>query len=248
MTHATKLYKTWHRFNEDLMKISLWIILFFLCGLMTALHSFAQKSGGRALGATAPSFAAGAEGADRPSNDQGQNAIIRVRTKNTVDFSGTVTRVDPETNIISLKSHGKTITFDITNPMLTGYRNIHDIKRGDIVSVGYVPSGIQIRKGFYSGTHPETVPSSQRGKDTAQKKVGKAETTKLRNSNSPVRFRDKPRPTSFQDVDNNKDGKISPAELSVIIPDLTMEKFKEYDKNGDGYLDEAEFKAIKKNR
>jgi small nuclear ribonucleoprotein (snRNP)-like protein len=215
---------------------------------MTALHSFAQKNEEQAQGATTPSVIAGAEGANRPSNDQRQNSIIRVRTKNTVDFSGIVTHVDPETNIISLKSHGKTITFDMTNPTLTGYRNIHDIKKGDIVSVGYVPSGIQIRKGFYSGTHPETVPSSQNEKNTAQKKVGKAERTKLRNSNSPIRLRDKPRPTSFQDVDNNKDGKISPVELSVIIPDLTMEKFKEYDKNGDGYLDEAEFNAIKKNR
>jgi Ca2+-binding EF-hand superfamily protein len=49
---------------------------------------------------------------------------------------------------------------------------------------------------------------------------------------------------SFADVDNNKDGKISAIELSVVIPGLTMEQFRQYDKNHDGYLNKAEFEQI----
>ena len=50
---------------------------------------------------------------------------------------------------------------------------------------------------------------------------------------------------SFAGVDNNKDGRISPIELSVLIPNLTMEQFRQYDKNHDGHLDKAEFDRIK---
>ena len=49
---------------------------------------------------------------------------------------------------------------------------------------------------------------------------------------------------SFADVDNNKDGKISAMELSVVIPNLTVEQFRQYDKNHDGYLNKAEFEQI----
>lgn len=50
----------------------------------------------------------------------------------------------------------------------------------------------------------------------------------------------------FKDVDNNKDGRISPVELAAVINDLTMHDFKKYDRNGDGYLDEAEYRMVKK--
>ena len=50
---------------------------------------------------------------------------------------------------------------------------------------------------------------------------------------------------SFAEVDNNKDCKISPIELCVLVPDLTMEQFRQYDKNHDGHLDKAEFGQIK---
>jgi len=50
---------------------------------------------------------------------------------------------------------------------------------------------------------------------------------------------------NFEDVDNNKDGWISPVELCVLIPDMTMEQFRKYDKNGDGRLDRVEYGQIK---
>ncbi len=52
-------------------------------------------------------------------------------------------------------------------------------------------------------------------------------------------------PYTFGTVDNNKDGKISPVELCVVIQDLTMEEFRSYDTNGDGFLDQKEFKRVR---
>jgi hypothetical protein len=162
-----------------------------------------------------------------------------------VDFSGAVTCIDPETNTISLRAKGKTITFDTTNPTLMGYHNIGEIKKRDIVSVGYTPSGILIRKGAYSLTRPE--PESRGEKTATQNEVTGAGTTRPRKG-VPIRTKDKTHPTSFQDIDNDKDGKISPVELTALIPDLSIGKFKEYDKNGDGYLNESEFNAIKRRK
>jgi Ca2+-binding EF-hand superfamily protein len=47
----------------------------------------------------------------------------------------------------------------------------------------------------------------------------------------------------FRNADVNKDGKVDAAELTIIIIDITPAKFKEYDKNGDGILDDKEFVA-----
>ncbi len=51
---------------------------------------------------------------------------------------------------------------------------------------------------------------------------------------------------SFADVDNNKDGKISPVELGAVLPSVTIEDFKRYDRNGDGFLDASEYKTVRK--
>ena len=61
-------------------------------------------------------------------------------------------------------------------------------------------------------------------------------------------MKDNKNPTSFKDIDNNKDGKITPIELCVLVPDLTLQKFKEYDKNSDGCLNEREFSAVKRTK
>jgi hypothetical protein len=50
---------------------------------------------------------------------------------------------------------------------------------------------------------------------------------------------------SFKDLDTNKDGKITIEELIIVFVNITPEQFKALDKNGDGALDEKEFKAMK---
>lgn len=45
----------------------------------------------------------------------------------------------------------------------------------------------------------------------------------------------------FKDVDVNKDGKVDAPELTITIIQITPEKFKKYDRNGDGVLDRNEF-------
>lgn len=55
-------------------------------------------------------------------------------------------------------------------------------------------------------------------------------------------------PYAFGTVDNNKDGKISPVELCAVVPDLTMEEFRTYDRSGDGSLDKAEFLNVRRRK
>ena len=54
--------------------------------------------------------------------------------------------------------------------------------------------------------------------------------------------------SGFRDVDENKDGKVTPVELSVVLKDLTMGQFKGYDRDSDGFLNESEFRAATKGR
>jgi len=160
--------------------------------------------------------------------------VIRVKTKKKVDFSGTVTHVDPGTAILSIRNQGKTITFDMSKAILIGYQNTGEIRKGDSISVGYTQYGLQIRKGIFAVTHKETVP---------QKTIIGGNTTKTQKT-ALVWWKDSKNSKSFYDIDNNKDGKITPIELSAFVPDLTLQKFREYDKNGDGCLSEAEFNTV----
>ncbi len=162
-------------------------------------------------------------------------AVIRIKTMKKVDFSGTVSRINWETRTITLRHKGKEISFDVTNPILVGYTSLKEIKPGELVSVGYTRAGTEIKRGALPVTQRDsTVPLPQANK-TGGRKPGKGRIVWLaRKTNG----------TSFTEIDNNKDGKISPVELSVIIPDLTPDKFKEYDRNGDGFLDESEYNRI----
>ena len=128
--------------------------------------------------------------------------------------------------------------------ILMGYGSIREIKKGDDVSVGYTQFGLQIRKGIFAVTHRETSP---RQEAAPQKAVAKVETIKPQRG-TPIRMKDNKNPTSFKDIDNNKDGKITPIELCVMVPDLTLQKFKEYDKNNDGCLNEREFSTVKRTK
>jgi Ca2+-binding EF-hand superfamily protein len=52
----------------------------------------------------------------------------------------------------------------------------------------------------------------------------------------------------FKKVDTDKNGKIDPQEFTVfLIAVIAPTKFKSYDMNRDGHLDEKEFKAEQKN-
>jgi len=234
------------------MKISISLILFLFYGLMTALFSFAQQAQVESQTTPTPSVEKEQQASSESSKKETQQSIIRVRTKQKVDFSGAVTNLDPSTATLSIRSQGKTISFDMSRVILAGYGSTGEIKKGDDVSVGYTQFGLQVRKGAFAVTHREAVPHREvvpQKETVAKKLVAKAETTKPQSQRSaPIRMIDNKHPTSYKDIDNNKDGKITPIELCVLLPDLTLQKFKEYDKNGDGWLNEREFNAVKRTK
>jgi len=203
--------------------------------------------------------------------------LIRVKTRSAVDVTGSVVRIDRTARSITLKGKGKTITFDMINPSLIGYASLDEIRTGDTVTVSYTGDGLRIRKGLPPAASqaktarvrpaPDRAPGQkkmvapkvirQKTLETAlpaqpKKPSLKTEAKKPQKSaavrTTPVRLRDKPRSSEFWDVDNNKDGKITAIELTVLYPDLTLQQFREYDKNGDGFLNEQEFRAAKKYR
>ena len=230
------------------LKTFILILLVFVCTYFTAFLCLAQdiKAGGRGQKTTSLPTEPAKQGKDGSSEKQAPLTTIRVRTMQKVDFSGTVTFVDAEGAVISIQSKGKTIGFDMSRPVLIGYHSTKEIRKGDAVSVGYTQAGLQIRKGTFPISAREPKSRAERSSRTGRTS-SKPDATKPQKG-SLVRVRDKAQPTSFQDVDNNKDGKVTPIELCVMYPDLTMEKFKEYDKNGDGCLSEAEFRAIRRTR
>jgi len=203
---------------------------------------------------------------DRSSVTPKERYLIRVKTRSAVDVTGSVVRIDRTARSITLKGKGKTITFDMMNPSLIGYASLDEIRTGDTVTVSYTRDGLQIRKGLPpAATKPKpaharpakeqppeqkkAVPAApaQPKKLSIKKEAKKPQKTAAIRT-TPVRLRDRPRSSEFGDVDNNKDGKISAVELTVIFPDLILQQFREYDKNGDGFLNEQEFRAAKKNR
>ena len=156
-------------------------------------------------------------------------------------FTGKVTRLDPGT--IAVLTSDKHLAFDLANPVLKGYANASDIKVGDIVSLGYIPSGIAIAKGE---TFPEDLKPQTAADDLSPPKTNNKYKQTANNRGAPVRVKYKVNRMSFAEVDNNKDGKISPVELGAVMPSVTMETFKRYDRDGDVFLDTNEYKAARK--
>jgi hypothetical protein len=160
-------------------------------------------------------------------------------------FTGKVTRIDTGTREIGLQTSDKRLAFDLANPQLRGYQNLADIKIGDTVSLGYIPGGIAIVKG-------ETFPEDLKAKTAADglSPAPRAKRNKSKkgagNHGAPVRVKYKVNRMSFAEVDNNKDGKISPVELGTVMPSVSMESFKQYDRNGDGSLDINEYRTVRK--
>ena len=164
---------------------------------------------------------------------QGKTGTSAQRSQGRIDFVGEVVKVSPAARSMKLKSGGNTVSFDISNPVLQGYGSVTAIKKGDRVGVGYTADGIHITR-FY-GISEKNAPERNLPASTRVQTLKKA---------SHFARRIRTDGTSFTDVDNNKDGKISPIELSVVIPNMTMEQFRQYDKNHDGHLNKAEFEQI----
>jgi hypothetical protein len=200
------------------------------------------------LGATPPSAlqTVRAENLDGSPVSRQRTPLPQAGAKSTLMiFTGKVTRIDAGTREIGLQTSDKRLAFDLVNPQLRGYQNLADIKVGDTVSLGYIPSGIAIAKG-------EAFPEDLKAQTTADdpSPVPRAKTNKskkgARNHGAPVRVKYKVNRMSFAEVDNNKDGKISPIELCTVMPSVTMESFRQYDRNGDGFLEANEYRSVRK--
>jgi hypothetical protein len=149
-------------------------------------------------------------------------------------FTGMVTNVNVNVQTITVKESGKTVTFDVSNPVLKGYRSVTAIGIGDRIEIAYSRQGVTITR--ISGKPSRVYTETPRSKPEVRKSKKEGRTR--------VVFRT--RGTDFSDVDENQDGRITAVELSVIIPDLTRDLFKSYDINSDGYLNRSEFKAVRK--
>jgi hypothetical protein len=143
------------------------------------------------------------------------------------DFIGRVIRINLASETLSLKNSEATVTFDASAPVLSGYRGFSDIRVGDSVAVSYVPDGIRLAR---LPDRPGAAADVERPPASRLKKIGGL-----------LRRDPRARGTDFDDVDANKDGKITPVELSAVIPDITLDWFRRHDANHDGYLDRAEF-------
>ena len=150
-------------------------------------------------------------------------------------FVGKVAGVDRASQVLSIKTVGAVVNFDVSTVVLTGYRSIEDIRRGDTVGVVYTSSGVKVVKSS-GGT------ALARSLDVETRR-----TTKV--SGKLQRRKPRGNKLGFEDGDINRDGKISPVELSVVIPDITMTRFREYDSDCNGYLGRAELlRAVAKDR
>jgi hypothetical protein len=151
-------------------------------------------------------------------------------------IEGRVIRLDQMAGILTTRVSGQIVTFDVSNPMFLGYRTLGDIRPGDSVAVAYTATGVSVARLSGKRAHSlveEVAPKAEPPK-TAKKLL-------KRNAGT--------NGDTFDDADVNKDGMVTPVELSVVIPDITMERFRHHDKNGSGRLDKSEFsEAIKQER
>jgi len=180
------------------------------------------------VGICAPGRAHAADGASSasPPKKAAANLAGPRRKPAKAGFNGRVVQISLASETLSLKDGENTVTFDASSPILSGYRVFSDIRVGDSVAASYMPEGIRVTR-LRDRLRPDTASPGTPGRRT-----GKLLRRSPRGSGS-----------DFDDVDANKDGKITPVELSVLIPDITLDRFRRYDVNKHGYLDRAEFAA-----
>ncbi len=183
-----------------------------------------------------------------PAVKSGSGSMVRVKTTSHITFTGAVTAIDTVGKTISVKTAGKNMTFDLKNPVVRGYPNAGEIKIGDIITLGYIRNGIGIVKGenFHEDLKEQTAADELVPLKNNKQSKRQAAAKQRSNRAAPTRVKYKVNTMTFKDIDNNKDGRISPVELCTVVPSLTMIDFKAYDRNGDGCLDENEYRTVRK--
>jgi hypothetical protein len=151
-------------------------------------------------------------------------------------LTGVVAGVDVFGSSMAVRWNKTVVVFDLANPQLKGYKALSDIRKGDTVTVTYLKNGVRIAKGAQA---PE-----ERKEEVRKAADGRKNEARKGTKDGRVRVAHGSRGTSFEDVDENKDGTVSAAELSQIAAGLSMQQFRQYDRNGDGRLDRKEFYAI----
>jgi hypothetical protein len=149
-------------------------------------------------------------------------------------FTGKVAQVRLSSGTFSVKGRLNTVTFDASNPVFSGYRTLSDVRVGDSVAVAYTAYGIRVdrqRGGLPPEGHGEAAPRASGGP-----------------GHRLLRWEPRGGNEGFDRVDVDKDGRISPVELSAVIPDITLDQFRQWDKNGDGFLNRAEFAEAMRHR
>jgi len=152
-------------------------------------------------------------------------------------FSGKVVEVNPGSGTFSLQQGGNVVGFDASNPVLSGYRTLSDMRVGDLVKVSYTATGIEVTK---LGGRREMLPVKEARPEQQRREARPAE-KRVKGAAKLLKRPKKGNGESFEDVDLKKDGKITPVELSIVIKDLTMDQFRGYDKKHRGYLNREEF-------
>jgi hypothetical protein len=195
-----------------------------------------------AAGQEAPSSGSGRSGQAAAAEPAAKKAASKARAGTRI-YDGKVVRIDFASRVLSVRGGGGVVSFDVSNPTLSGFKSIADIRSGDMVGLSYTESGIRIVRlsGKGAAIAQEKSSSKREPSDGSVSGAQPAQGGKQSRISKKLPRRQTKTGSDFDDVDANKDGKVSPVELSVIIPDITMDRFRQYNKSGRGYLDRTEF-------